>query len=172
MGPPIHESDEMRSTLILAVLALGAVALGPCFAQSVYKWTDADGVVHFGDRQPVDEDSERVEIQPPPPAPDPPADDAAAEQAGDAEAKPSQRQRLRVLMYGRTDCGYCAKARRYFARRGIRYRELDVADSDSRAYAEWKKLGGTGVPLFVINGKVARGFSDAGMDKRLAAYGW
>lgn len=162
----------MRIALIQFTLMLALFAGSPVFAQSVYKWTDEQGVVHFGDRPPIDESAERVAIAPAPP---PSVDDAAEPDATDtrqATATPAKRQRLRILMYGRMDCGYCAKARSYFARRRIAFRELDVADSSSRAYAEWKRLGGTGVPLFVINGKVARGFSAAGMDKRLAAYGW
>ena len=74
-------------------------------------------------------------------------------------------------MYGRTDCGYCAQARRFFADRGIAYRELDVT-ADAQAHARWKQLGGTGVPLFVINGKVAHGFSAESMQARLTRLGW
>ena len=80
-------------------------------------------------------------------------------------------QRLEIGMYARSDCGYCAKARQYFARRGLRYVEKDV-QRDARAHAEWKRLGGTGVPLFVINRNVSRGFSESSMAKRLARYGW
>ena len=40
------------------------------------------------------------------------------------------------------------------------------------ANAEWKRLGGRGVPLFVINRDVSSGFSEGGMARRLARYGW
>lgn len=51
----------MRAILLLAVLAAGGA--------EVYRWVDADGVVHFTDR-PVP-GAERLLIEPPPPASDP-----------------------------------------------------------------------------------------------------
>lgn len=162
----------MRIALILLTLTLAILFASPALGQSVYKWTDEHGVVHYGDRPPIDESAEQVNIAPAPPLSVNEVAEPDATDTSQATATPVKRQRLRVLMYGRMDCGYCAKARSYFARRRIPFRELDVADSNSRAYAEWKRHGGTGVPLFIINGKVARGFSAAAMDKRLATYGW
>lgn len=50
-----------RPVLILALLAL----LLPTFAQaqSVYRWTDEDGVTHFGDREPTGRQSDRVSVR-------------------------------------------------------------------------------------------------------------
>lgn len=48
------------------ILALAVcVFLTPVFAtaQSVYKWTDEDGVTHFGDRKPTGTQSESVSIR-------------------------------------------------------------------------------------------------------------
>jgi hypothetical protein len=47
--------------LTLATLLALTPALG--VAQSVYKWTDENGVTHFGDRQPSGKQSERVSIK-------------------------------------------------------------------------------------------------------------
>ncbi|SFM60203.1 DUF4124 domain-containing protein [Marinobacter zhejiangensis] len=46
------------------ILAL-AVTLAPGFAvgESVYKWTDENGVTHFGDRQPVGARAESVNVR-------------------------------------------------------------------------------------------------------------
>jgi len=48
----------------ILALAICIMAL-PVFAtaQSVYKWTDKDGVTHFGDRAPTGEQSESVSIR-------------------------------------------------------------------------------------------------------------
>ncbi|HYD06851.1 MAG TPA: glutaredoxin family protein, partial [Reyranella sp.] len=72
-----------------------------------------------------------------------------------------------TVMYATAWCSYCAKARAYFARRGIRYIEHDVEKSAS-ATAEFRKLGGKGVPLIVHNGEIMRGFSEASFEALLA----
>lgn len=50
-----------RKTLTLAVLLAATPAMA--FAASVYKWTDEDGVTHFGDRQPTGQQAESVNIR-------------------------------------------------------------------------------------------------------------
>jgi hypothetical protein len=50
-----------RKILTLAVLLVAAPAISS--AASVYKWTDEDGVTHFGDRQPTGQQSESVSIR-------------------------------------------------------------------------------------------------------------
>ena len=140
--------------IIVLVVALVAAALA--IAQPVYKWTDAQGVVHYGDKSPVDAKVEEVQIE------------AAPARAATRASAPASA--LDVVMYARADCGYCARARRYFAERGIRYVEKDV-QRNAQTTAEWKRLGGVGVPLFVINGEVSSGFDPGTMTQRLARYG-
>lgn len=50
-----------RKILTLAVLLVTAPAMSS--AASVYKWTDEEGVTHFGDRQPSGQQSESVSIR-------------------------------------------------------------------------------------------------------------
>lgn len=50
-----------RKTLMLTLLI--AVAPGMTMSASVYKWTDANGITHFGDRQPVGANSETVNVR-------------------------------------------------------------------------------------------------------------
>ena len=140
--------------IIVLVIALVVSALG--IAQPVFKWTDAQGVVHYGDEPPVDAKAQEVHIEA-----------APARVAGSTSAQAGP---LDIVMYARADCGYCAKARRYFAERGIRYVEKDV-QRNAQTTAEWKSLGGVGVPLFVINGEVSSGFDPQSMTRRLARYG-
>ena len=79
-----------RALLFTALIAWSAMA-----SAVVYKWSDADGKVHFGDRPPDGVKAEVVEIlgarqsstPSPPPAPSPQAARAAAPtQAGAANA--------------------------------------------------------------------------------------
>ncbi|MEE2762066.1 MAG: DUF4124 domain-containing protein [Pseudomonadota bacterium] len=48
---------------ILTLTLLIASAPGLALAASVYKWTDENGVTHFGDRQPTGKNSEKVNIR-------------------------------------------------------------------------------------------------------------
>ncbi len=50
-----------RKTLMLTLL----MTVAPCVAMSasVYKWTDENGITHFGDRQPVGASSETVNVR-------------------------------------------------------------------------------------------------------------
>jgi len=50
-----------RKTLMLTLLM--TIAPGMAMGASVYKWTDENGVTHFGDRQPVGASSETVNVR-------------------------------------------------------------------------------------------------------------
>lgn len=77
-----------RSKLLVSVLWLGMLSLPiATSAGEIYRWKDAQGVTHYGDRKPDDANVERVDVRVPPPAsptsvPDPltpaPEQDAAA----------------------------------------------------------------------------------------------
>lgn len=56
-----------------------------------------------------------------------------------------------------------------FSRHGIEYQELDI-DRLFDAQSEFKRLGGTSVPLFVIEGEVVTGWSEA--SRRPALRSW
>ncbi len=49
-----------RSLLLAVVIA---IAPGSAISESVYKWTDEDGITHFGDRQPAGTRAETVNIR-------------------------------------------------------------------------------------------------------------
>jgi glutaredoxin len=71
-----------------------------------------------------------------------------------------------VVMYATSWCPYCAQARAYFARAGIAYVEHDVEKSAS-AKAEFRRLGGRGVPLIVVGREKMNGFSEQGFEHLL-----
>lgn len=48
---------------ILTLSLLLAVVPGVSMGASIYKWTDEDGVTHFGDRQPAGTRSEKVNVR-------------------------------------------------------------------------------------------------------------
>lgn len=73
-------------TLSLLLSTLPSVSMGA----SVYKWTDDNGVTHFGDRQPVGAQSERVNVR-----------SGTASQA--ATERPSPQQQLMELQERKQD---------------------------------------------------------------------
>jgi len=89
----------------------------------------------------------------------------AATTAAAQSAQPQPAQS--VVMYATAWCPYCAKARAYFARAGIAYVEHDVEKSAS-ANAEFKRLGGRGVPLIVVGREKLKGFSEQSFEHLLA----
>jgi glutaredoxin len=72
-----------------------------------------------------------------------------------------------VVMYATSWCSHCAKARDYFARAGIAYVEHDVEKS-AGANAEFKRLGGRGVPLIVVGREKMSGFSEQAFEHLMA----
>jgi glutaredoxin len=62
-----------------------------------------------------------------------------------------------VILYATEWCGYCQKTRELFKENNISFVEYDIEKSEKRL-EEHKRLGGTGVPLLKINGKVIQGY--------------
>jgi glutaredoxin len=122
-------------------------------------------------------------IEPPePPRPDAsggtgvPATTPAAKQtlrrAADAatgELTAAQRERLQITMYSTSWCGYCSKARRWFADQGLPFAEHDI-EKDAEAAREFERIAGRrgGVPVIVVNGQVLRGFSPTHVERAVA----
>jgi len=63
----------------------------------------------------------------------------------------------KVVLYATSWCGYCTKARKLFKENDIEYFEYDVEKSDE-GREQFKRLGGKGVPLILIDGEVLKGF--------------
>ena len=134
----------MRSLVLATLLVLCAL---PCAAQ-VYKWTDAEGKVHFSDTPPPDsaKTQEKLKIHASPPA---------------------TAREVQLVMYATSWCPYCKKARAHLASKGIAYREVDIEASAANK-SEYKALGGRGVPFFALGGRTKRGFTAEGLDAFLA----
>src|SRR5678815_1504103 len=78
-----------------------------------------------------------------------------------AVAAPAMAQtRPEVKMYATSWCPYCAKARAYFARRGIAYVEVDIEKS-REGRSEYDRLGARGIPVIFVGQQRMNGFSAA-----------
>lgn len=72
-----------------------------------------------------------------------------------------------VKIYTTRTCTYCKLAKRFFARYGIPYEELDVA-LDAKAREEMiSKSHQLGVPVIDVDGQVFIGFNRAELAKKL-----
>jgi len=66
------------------------------------------------------------------------------------------------VLYTAAWCTYCAQARAYLARAGIRYRELDVDSPEGKT--AFAAAGGGGVPLLVVEDDQLRGYTELAYD--------
>lgn len=71
-----------KKTLTLTLLL--AATPGIAMSASVYKWTDENGVTHFGDRQPAGAQSEKVNVR-------------SGTASGSASGRPTPQQRVNQL---------------------------------------------------------------------------
>jgi glutaredoxin len=143
------------------LIALMLATCGAASAQSIYRWVDAQGKVHYtSDPPPGTRAKEQVR---------PRVNSYAAPAAVSAPApapQPQARAALPVVMYATSWCPYCAQAREYFGRSGIAYTEHDIERSAS-AKAEFKRLGGRGVPLILVGREKLSGFSELAFESLL-----
>jgi glutaredoxin len=94
------------------------------------------------------------------PAPISPPPAASTPQSQPATAVP-------VVMYATAWCPYCAKARAYFKQTNTAYVEHDIEKS-ADANAEFRRLGGRGVPLILVGNEKLRGFSELAFESAYA----
>lgn len=159
----------------LAFTMLMVLGTTPSIAE-IYKWTDAEGNIHFSDKQSAKTNAEPVQLKSSinsyngssvPKFEYTPGSNKKIHTKGNK--LPKLRPRA-VIMYSTVWCGFCKKAKAYFRKKGIGFTERDIEKS-SQAKKEYQALGGGGVPLILVGNKSGTkkisGFSIARFD---AAY--
>lgn len=142
------------AAFFLQVVSLMVIA--PLQAE-VFRWTDREGRVHFGDRPPVESKSESLELRIN--TYDAPHITTSPRAAG-TQADVGSGE---VVMYSASWCGVCKQARAYFRRAGIPFSEYDVEKS-SKGRRDFQRLGGQGVPVILVGGGRMNGFTVAGFE--------
>ncbi len=142
---------------LLILLAMPVVAAG------VYRWTDAQGNVHYSD-------------QPPPPGAKSATQKSIKSSKG--EHSPStemQQAKLKnpVTLYTTAVCGaHCDRAKAHLAKRGIPYASKDPSTSVD-ANEELRKSGGQArVPTLLIGSEKLEGYAEATWDAALDKAGY
>lgn len=147
-------------------LLIGLCLLGCMSAYAdIYRWTDAEGRVHYSDKPPRDARAKQVTA----PVNTIPAP-AATRQAAQA-AKPAATARASVKIYTAEWCGYCRKAKAQLNARGVPLQEVDVEASES-GRREFQQLGGRGVPVILVGERRMNGFDAEALDALLVNAGY
>jgi glutaredoxin len=120
----------------------------------IYKWTDENGNVHFGDSPKENDKAEKVVVEV----------NSYENITYDNVEFYQGSESNRVTMHATSWCGYCSKARSYFKAQGISYIEYDI-EKDERAKRMYDLLGGKGVPVILVGKKRMNGFSVAGFER-------
>ncbi|MGE0355921.1 MAG: glutaredoxin domain-containing protein [Burkholderiales bacterium] len=150
----------------LAAALVGLASLGA--PAQVYKWTGPDGRTHYGDHPPEEGKKQELRI-------------GVQSFGGPAEVdtwtrvlkRPpavdaSRPESASVTMFSTSWCPHCKRAKAWFAQKGVSYREVDIEASEA-GRREFDEAGGRGVPLILVGERRMRGFSEAAMEKLLAA---
>lgn len=140
--------------LLLTMLLISGYA-----GADVYKWVDANGITHYSDKKPENEEFTEIvassynsvsyaNI----------SDETSRGVTGTAD------KGKKVVIFSADWCGSCKKAKRYFGRNGIPFKEYDI-EKGSKAKQLYKQLGATGVPVIIVGKKRMNGFSEAGFER-------
>jgi len=146
-----------RTIILLLFLATTA------WAGSIYKWVDDQGVVHYSDHAPQ-EDQVKGAIetrQAVSGSPSSPPSAAESVQSPETMRPPpaQERKNVTVEIYTTSWCRYCRDAKNYFYSRGIAFQEYDI-EKDRQAARRHKQYNPRGgVPVTVINGRPIVGFA-------------
>jgi glutaredoxin len=144
--------------LLLIVLITPVLA-----AAGVYKWTDAQGKVHYSDSPPPETKTQQINVKV-----NSISGPAVVSTFRDA---PTAKSKEKVRLFTTVWCGYCKKAKAHLAAKGVPYDELDVEKSE-HGRSEYAKLGGRGVPVILVGSQRMDGFDAAGLDAMLGQAGW
>jgi glutaredoxin len=130
----------MKPTLILLALLLAWPA-----SAGVYKWTDAQGRIHYSDSPPPAAKTTQLRLQ---------------TYTGPVEVSRAVGTDSGVTIYTTEWCGVCQRAKAFFKQNGVPFREWDVEKTEYGAI-KFKQLGGSGVPVITVGAEKMMGF-DAG----------
>ncbi|MDT3737271.1 MAG: glutaredoxin family protein [Denitratisoma sp.] len=147
-----------RPLLLLAC----ALASAPVCAQP-YKWVDAQGRTHYGDRPPAEAKARPVTT------PINTYSGTPVLTGGRQASLTGTRESL--VIYTTPTCGYCKQAKAHMGRRGIPYTERDITVSESYE-REFRQQGGRGVPLIVAGSRTLKGYSEASLEELLKVSGY
>ena len=64
----------------------------------------------------------------------------------------------KIIVYSTSMCPWCVRAKEFFKKNRIEFKDIDVNENREAAEEMIKKSGQTGVPVIDIDGKIIIGF--------------
>jgi len=113
----------------------------PAFA-GVYKWTDAQGRIHYSDSPPPAAKTTQLRLQ---------------SFTGPVQVSQAIGADSGVTIFTTEWCGVCKRAKAFFKQNGVPFREWDVEKTDYGS-VKFKQLGGSGVPVITVGSEKMMGF--------------
>lgn len=146
------------------MILVGCLSVGMVQAGELYRWTDADGKVHYTD-QPPPASARKVEEK-----------QMKTGGAGETSQLPYATQlavrKAPVSLYV-TDCGEsCKLAREHLTRRGVPFTSKNPQTTPADAEALQKLIGGLYVPVLQVGSSVSKGYEKDAWDAALDAAGY
>lgn len=141
----------MRITRSFLLALLLTMLYGQSAYSEIYRWKDSSGKIHFTDKKPVEAASELIELK-------------VNTYESVSYDKSTFTANSKVVMYSTVWCGVCKKAKRYFQKNNIPFKEYDVERS-RKGKSDFRRLGGRGVPVILVGSKRMNGFSVAGFNR-------
>jgi glutaredoxin len=142
-------------------LLLVSLCTGIAQAQTLYRWLDADGKVHYGDRPPPPGKAQKVEEK------------RLSAPAADQQLSFALRQaseKFPVTLYVANACPVCQTARDYLRARGIPFTEKGVSTPEEIAELSQRLGGGeAAVPVLLVGEEIRKGFLDSAWGSLLDA---
>lgn len=129
------------------IIALTTIAFSCSTLAGIYKWTDANGKVHFSDR-PMSKNAEALELTP---------------TNSVSFTKTSANHGSNLTIYTAEWCGYCTKAKKYMRDNKIVFREFDIEKS-REGKLRYQSFNSKSIPLFTLNQERMTGFSPKRLD--------
>lgn len=74
---------------------------------------------------------------------------------------------MAIILYGSTSCPWCHKAREFLKSNNLKFKDLNVGDSQKIAKEMIKKSGQQGVPVIDVDGTIIVGFDEPAIRKAL-----
>lgn len=127
----------MKTCLILLAMLFAVPA-----SAGVYKWTDAEGRIHYTDSPPPASRATPLKLQ---------------THTGLAEVSRTTGADSGVTIYTTEWCGVCTRAKAFFRQNGVPFTEWDVEKTEYGAIKH-RQLGGRGVPVITVGTEKMMGF--------------
>lgn len=149
-----------QNKLVPGLIFFNLLLFAQTAAAEIFKWTDAEGNLHFSDTPPEQTRVKKITVKP-----NSYKSVQDIQSTGQLTNKrnnaPTQKT---VLMYSAEWCGVCRKAKRYFKKNRIPYRDFDI-DKNQQAKQRYKALNAHGIPVIFVNDMRLNGFSVAQFER-------